>query len=235
MINESYYLSSLEQSTKYSDPFDHLLINNFLEENTFQSILTELATLELSNPTKNFETAHGNKKEYREFNQDLKVTRVFLDFLASDIFCSVLKQKFGVPSELSLKFDGTFDGGGYVISPPDSFLTYHADFNFSSNTKMYRSINILFYLNEQYNSNFGGKLHLLDPKTKTVEKIVEPVANTLLAFRTDDISFHGVSKNKNGFFRRSFNIYYYTDQPISKNQSQVPHKTIWIDPEQHDH
>ena len=90
-------------------------------------------------------------------------------------------------------------------------------------------------MNKDYRENFGGHLHLLDSGSKTVEGKVLPKANTILAFKTDDVSFHGVSRNSAEFNRRSFNIYYYTDQPISSNQSDMPHKTLWLDTDLHDH
>jgi hypothetical protein len=229
------YLQRISSAERDSYPFSHILIKDFLSQEKFRVLHSEVTSLEGSEPTKIFETSHGSKREYRNFPENLTETNTFLSTLASEEFCEILKKKFDVPLDLELKFDGTFDGGGYVISPPKSFLGYHADFNFSSNTNMYRSINILFYLNESYAPSQGGVLHLLDPITKTVEKSVEPRANTLLAFRTDDVSFHGVSKNNDGFYRRSFNIYYYTSRPISSNQAEIPHKTIWVDAEKHDH
>jgi hypothetical protein len=228
-------LQKIDTAKAENYPFSHILLNDFLTKNDFETIHSEVISLESLTPTKVFDTAHGSKREYRHFPDQLVATNKFLNTLASQEFCEVLKSKFDVPVDLDLKFDGTFDGGGYVVSPPKSFLGYHADFNFSSNTNMYRSINILFYLNEFYIPSQGGVLHLLDPVSKTVEKSVEPKANTLLAFRTDDVSFHGVSKNNDGFFRRSFNIYYYTTKPISNNQAEKPHKTLWVDAEKHNH
>ena len=95
--------------------------------------------------------------------------------------------------------------------------------------------NILIYLNQDNSSDFGGQLHLLDADSNTVEKIVSPKFGTMLGFYTDDKSFHGVSKNKNGFFRRSLNLYYYSETPISPNQSNEPHKTIWVESKTHNH
>jgi Rps23 Pro-64 3,4-dihydroxylase Tpa1-like proline 4-hydroxylase len=97
-------------------------------------------------------------------------------------------------------------------------------------------MNVLYYFNENYQENLGGVLHLLDSETKTVEKMVYPRRNTLLCFLTDDLSFHGVSINNENFFRRSFNIYFYTRTPLNSSQSFQPHKTLWIsEVEKHDH
>jgi 2OG-Fe(II) oxygenase superfamily len=216
-------------------PFMHLVSENFLKGEDLKLLLSELEDLEKMIPTKIFDSPFGRKREFREFPTEYKFTNQLLGFFGGKEFINELKIKFDVPSELEMFPDPTYDGGGFVISPPGSFLTYHADFNFSSATNMYRSINILFYLNENYDTNQGGELHLLDTESKTVEKSVSPRANTILGFRTDDVSFHGVSKNGKNFFRKSFNLYYYTKFPISGNQSLDPHKTIWVNNVDHQH
>jgi Rps23 Pro-64 3,4-dihydroxylase Tpa1-like proline 4-hydroxylase len=146
-----------------------------------------------------------------------------------------LQKKFKISEDVIITPDASYDGGGYVVSPPGSFLGYHADFNFSSKASKYRVINNLFYMNPNYTDNLGGQLHLLDSNSKTVEKFVAPSQNTILGFFTDDTSFHGVSLNKENFFRRSFNLYYCYDKPISSNQAVQPHRTIWMDIDAHTH
>jgi Rps23 Pro-64 3,4-dihydroxylase Tpa1-like proline 4-hydroxylase len=185
----------------------------------------------LTEPDKNFKTIFGEKKEYRLFSNFDETLRDWANFTSSTKFITSLQSKFGIPQNNEIDSDPNYDGGGYVISPPGSFLSYHADFNFSSGIEKFRVLNVLFYLNDNYDSKLGGHLHLLDEQSKTVEKIVFPIPNRMLAFLTDDTSFHGVSKNLAQFHRRSFNMYYYAKSPLSKNQSPVPHKTIWISPE----
>jgi Rps23 Pro-64 3,4-dihydroxylase Tpa1-like proline 4-hydroxylase len=191
--------------------------------------------LEQSAPTSIFKSNFGEKKEWKEFPTELVHLTGLLDYLSGSEFIESLRTKFDIPKEIKLYPDDSYDGGGYVISPPGSYLGYHADFNFSSHARKYRVLNVLIYMNEEYHRNQGGLLHLLDPDSKTVEAEVMPEANTMLAFFTDDISFHGVSRNNHNFFRRSFNLYYYADQPISTNQGSDPHKTIWLDTEVHSH
>jgi 2OG-Fe(II) oxygenase superfamily len=216
-------------------PFAHFIVKNFLNEIELDKVLTDLEVLEESSPTSIFKSNFGEKKEWKKFSGDLVHLSGFLEYLSSADFIESLQEKFNIPKEIKLYPDSTYDGGGYVISPPGSYLGYHADFNFSSQAEKYRVLNVLVYMNKDYQHKNGGVLHLLDPDSKTVEAEVLPEANTLLAFFTDDISFHGVSKNKQDFYRRSFNLYYYADQPISPNQGFDPHKTIWLDTEIHHH
>ena len=216
-------------------PFQHFVSENFLNLELIYKIQAELLDLEKTQPNNEFESQFGTKKEWKLFPDTLINLKSLLNLLASEDFINSLKVKFGIPDTVSIFPDLTYDGGGYVVSPPGSYLGYHADFNFSSKASKYRVINILFYMNPNYVEDYGGHLHLLDSTSKTVEKSVLPRQNTILGFFTDDTSFHGVSLNQEGFYRRSFNLYYYSDAPVSQNQSADPHRTIWLDIDSHNH
>lgn len=216
-------------------PFSHFVVNDFLDAELVGKIFEDTYALEKTDPTSIFKSNFGEKKEWKVFPTEFIYLTQLLDYLGSQEFIKVIQAKFGISKDVELYADKSYDGGGYVISPPGSYLGYHADFNFSSQAEKYRVLNVLLYMNENYKDDQGGQLHLLDPESKTVESVINPEANTLLAFFTDDISFHGVSRNRPGFHRRSFNLYYYADQPISPNQGLDPHKTIWLDAEIHTH
>jgi len=216
-------------------PFKHLIINDFLDKKNLELLSADISSLETMNNYREYQSAYGQKKEWKTFPEDLENLNNWIHFLQGDIFINALSEKFNLPKDSKISPDNSFDGGGYVISPPGSFLGYHADFNFSTSTHKFRVLNVLFYFNQDYKSEFGGRLHLLDSDSKTVEGSLEPKMNTMLVFLTDDVSFHGVSKNSKDFYRRSFNLYYYADKPLSSNQSAEPHKTIWVQQDKHDH
>ena len=234
-LNQTVIIKKLIGTELQHYPFPHFVSKNFLTLDLVGKIQDELFELERMEPTNKFESHFGTKKEWKEFPSNLLNLNNLLELLASEDFIDCLKEKFGLSKQVSITPDLTYDGGGYVVSPPGSYLGYHADFNFSSKASKYRVINILFYMNPNYDITQGGHLHLLDSKSKTVEKLVLPEQNTILGFFTDDTSFHGVSLNKADFYRRSFNLYYYSDTPISQNQSIDPHKTIWLDIDSHEH
>lgn len=225
----------IQKSQLHLYPFKHILIPNFFTDTFVIPLKKDIEVLEKSGNFRSYKSNFGEKREWKIFPEELEALHILEKFLGSQDLIDALSKVFSLPTESKLSLDNTYDGGGYVISPPNSFLGYHADFNYSSAIKKYRILNILYYFNENYQSNFGGHLHLLDAESKTVEKIVKPEFNTLLAFLTDDVSFHGVSRNSNEFSRRSFNIYYYSDQPLSPNQSLEPHKTLWVKDDSHHH
>jgi Rps23 Pro-64 3,4-dihydroxylase Tpa1-like proline 4-hydroxylase len=227
-------LNKIVASESHTYPFPHLLIENLLPSNFMVTLQKDIGELKNLNLSQKFESEFGVKQEWKEFPEKLSSLSHFTVFMSSELFIKTLSKKFGLSQTELLTPDNTYDGGGYVESPKGSHLSYHADFNFSSKTGKYRVMNVLFYMNEDYLPEHGGHLHLLDADSKTVEKIVHPQANTMLAFLTDDVSFHGVSRNR-ASVRKSFNFYYYSDQPLSPNQSETPHKTLWVSQEAHQH
>lgn len=234
-MNTSKLITKLSEAKLETYPFPYFVIEDYVSESDLNSIISDLNFLEKTEPTSLFESSFGIKREWKNFPVELEGLNELLNFLSGKEFINSLKAKFNIDSKINIYSDLTYDGGGYVVSPPGSYLAYHADFNFSSKARMYRVLNILLYMNANYSLENGGELHLLDKESKTVETRVSPKLGTILGFFTDDTSFHGVSKNKSDFHRRSFNLYYYCEVPISPNQSSDPHKTIWVETKTHDH
>ena len=76
--------------------------------------------------------------------------------------------------------DPFFRGGGLHQIERGGFLGVHADFSRPPHLQMYRRLNLLVYLNEDWQPEYGGNLELWskDAKEKVVE--ISPVANALL-------------------------------------------------------
>ncbi len=67
----------------------------------------------------------------------------------------------------------------------------HADFDQHRKLRVDRRLNVLLYLNEDWDDAYGGHLELWDPTMTRRVKRVAPIANRLVIFRTSDTSFHG--------------------------------------------
>lgn len=164
-------------------------------------------------------TDNFQKTEIRRSNSDGIITDM-LEGLSSYELTSVLARLFQIGT---LYPDTTFDGGGLTITETGGHLRYHADFPYSNSAKKYRVINCLLYLSSP--DIEGGNLHLLDPKSRTVEASIAPLWGTILAFPTAKNTPHGFSKVKKGR-RISVNAYFYSDRPL--DDRFVPGKTEWI-------
>jgi Rps23 Pro-64 3,4-dihydroxylase Tpa1-like proline 4-hydroxylase len=218
------YVKDKIQKTEIIDvPFPHMIIDNFLPIDNPETFYQQIVDANGAKEKYLMDNINGAKKTFGDIfvsEPQKHIAEVF----GSDKVARMLADKFNYQAPVYA--DPTFDHAGLTISPPNSFLRYHADFNFSGELNRYRVLNAIFYANYNYNNNDGGCLHLLDGDSGTVEATVNPVFNRCVVFLTSKNTPHGVSRNSSEFTRISFNCYFYADQPLSLEQLQ-PHRTIW--------
>ena len=87
--------------------------------------------------------------------------------------------------------DPYFKGGGLHQIERDGFLNVHADFNKYEKLGLDRRLNLLLYLNQNWQEDYGGHLELWDREMKTCVKRVLPIFNRCVIFSTTSDSYHG--------------------------------------------
>ena len=109
--------------------------------------------------------------------------------------------------------DPYYEGGGLHCSGPGGRLMPHTDFHYYERLKLYRRLNLLLYLNQEWEESFGGCLELWEKGAERPAKLVVPGWGTCVIFRTDDRSVHGFSAPvREGHWRRSIALYYYSSR-----------------------
>ncbi len=105
-------------------------------------------------------------------------------------------------------------GGGLHQIVRGGFLKVHADFNRHRRLGVDRRLNVLLYLNEDWDESWGGHLELWDRDMTRVVHRVAPLFNRFVVFATTDYSYHGHPdplRSPEGVTRRSLAWYYYTN------------------------
>ena len=114
-----------------------------------------------------------------------------------------------------LTTDPYLNGGGLHCSGPGGVLRPHTDFHFNDDLNLYRMLNVLIYLNEDWSSEDGGDLELSRKGAERPEVSVTPVYGRMVLFRTDDRSVHGFANPiAEGKWRRSIALYYYRSRDL---------------------
>lgn len=170
-----------------------------------------------------FKTEHGYKKEWSEISNLPDVMQKFMHKVYADDFVAQLSDTFNI----SLTVDWNLYGAGLNIFPPGSYLQKHIDFNYNNDLKKYRAVNLLYFLNDDWMEGDGGCFELYDKDRKLI-KSIEPKLNHCVIFATNNDTTHGVSVTQNAFYRKSINLWYYTDNPTALLDSK-PHRTLWQD------
>src|SRR5690606_14149477 len=112
--------------------------------------------------------------------------------LRSPEFLNLLSRISGIPN---LLFDPHYYGGGTHENLHGMELDPHIDFNLHPETGLHRRLNLLLYLNDEWDESWGGALELhtnpwLHPALDEV-KTISPVLNRCVIFATSDRSWHG--------------------------------------------
>lgn len=111
--------------------------------------------------------------------------------------------------------DPYLNGGGLHCSGPGGILRPHTDFHFNDDLNIYRMINVLIYLNDDWSSEDGGHLELFRRGVGIPEVTVAPVFGRMVIFKTDYHSVHGFTVPiANGKWRKSIAMYYYRSRDV---------------------
>jgi hypothetical protein len=125
--------------------------------------------------------------------------------MSTPAFLRALEKMTGIARLLP---DPYLTGGGLHMSCPGGVLAPHTDFHIYGALDLYRRINVIVYLNEDWQESFGGCLELGEDDDK---KVIVPRFGRCVIFTTDDKSVHGFPKPvAEDHWRKSIALYYYT-------------------------
>lgn len=202
------YGKSLAETYQKASPFPHIVIDDFLDADLLRQVLAGFPSSE--NKSYFDREQERLKFQYNPAEVDSAVTRNLFAELNSQAFLSFLEELTGISGLVS---DPHFEGGGLHETKRGGHLGVHADFNIHGRLKLERKINLLIYLNEDWDDEFGGNLELWDRQMSGCAVRVKPVFGRAVIFNTALDSFHGHPDPLNcppERSRRSIATYYYT-------------------------
>lgn len=212
---------NLKNNYSSAKPFPHIILDDFINDNTLLDVvISELH----NNQTWGMDPValrYGNqvKKFFMPWDRDSvakipPATKFLLTFFNSENTLSYLSQLTGIPKLIP---DPNFVGGGVHKTTPGGKLNIHSDYALHPwETRLFRRVNVLFYLNKDWNPSWGGELHLLDFDTREKVKEVLPIYNRAVIFNTTTKSLHGHPEPlacPEDRYRLSLALYYFTLEP----------------------
>ena len=227
---DSEYLKKLasENHEKYqqAQPFPHVVIDDFLPELILENILTEFPKAGDIDWQK-FENKAEKKLANKQENNMGDHTRSLLYQLNSSTFIGFLENLTGIKGIIP---DPHFEGGGLHQIEKGGYLKMHVDFNRHTKLNLDRRLNLLLYLNKDWQEEYGGYLELWDKEITQCEKKILPIFNRLVIFTTTDFTYHGHPEPltcPEGWTRKSLALYYYTNGRPAEEISGKAHSTIF--------
>jgi hypothetical protein len=208
-------LPELSRQYQSTSPYPHIVLENFLDPAILNECIAEFDRLNESDGWINYKHYNEDKRGLNKIDLLPDTIRGTIDELNSPAFLSWLSKLTGIND---LQKDDGLEGGGIHQSTRGGFLNVHADFTVHPHHRNWqRRVNVLVYLNKDWEEEWGGKLELWDREMKACEQSVLPVFNRCVIFNTDADSYHGhplPMACPEGSFRRSIALYYYT---VEKN------------------
>ena len=123
--------------------------------------------------------------------------------------------------------DDRLYAGGISSMVRGDFLHPHIDNSHDSERKLYRRINLLYYVTPQWSPADGGHLHLWDPKVREAVRLTSSF-NTLVLMETNRQSWHSVDTVVGTGLRCCVSNYYFSKR--SPDGSEYFHVTDFSAP-----
>jgi hypothetical protein len=190
-------------------PFSHVVLDGLLDQGAFERACSGFPPIDEAS-WKSY--LHINERKYANQKPDTwdAALREIHRELSSDRFVAYLEQLTGFSGLLA---DPEMDGGGLHQSFRGGYLNLHADFT-SHHTHLdwRRRVNILVYLNREWDADWGGQLEFWDQDRSRCVERVAPIGNRLVVFTTDETSYHGHPDPMtcpNHVGRQSLALYYF--------------------------
>ena len=206
-------LPTLRVQYAQAEPFPHIVLDRFLQPWAAECALAEFPSIDSSDWIQ-YKHVNENKLGKGDRSSFGPALGAVIDELNSWRFLLFLSDLTGIEN---LVADPSLQGGGLHLSARGGFLTVHADFTVHPYHRTWRRrINLLVYLNKQWEDSYGGHLELWDRQMRRCVQRIAPHFNRAVIFNTEPDSFHGHPDPMtcpSGVTRKSLALYYYTEEP----------------------
>lgn len=200
----------LHEEYRKADPFEHIVVDGFLPEELIARVRRDFPAEKLASDVV-FDIGYAGHHKRQILPLECNASaREFFAFMNSAPVLQFLEGLTGIDALLP---DPYFMGGGYHEISRGGKLGVHADFRINDQLHVQRRLNLLIYLNKDWNEDWRGQLELWDKTMSECRAKVFPVWNRCVVFSTDADTWHGHPDEllvPEDVKRRSVALYYYT-------------------------
>lgn len=223
--------NALAEQYRAAKPFCHIVVDGFLDEAFALALLAEFPAFAESRAVN--EAGELGGKAVVERIRSLGHGYRQLDALVrSSEFLLLVSRLTGIPD---LLYDPHYFGGGTHDNRDGQDLDVHVDFNRHPIEAWHRRLNLIVYLNRDWQDAWGGSLELHSDPRSGDDRVtsVAPLFNRCVLFETTESSWHGFSrielpKDRQDVSRKSVALYFYSrGRPVE--ESAENHSTIYVD------
>lgn len=206
---------SLTEKFKNAEPFEHIVIDNFLKPEIAEQIHACFP--------EDFEKwwKYWNPLEVKYANDRISempgvIRNVFYAY-SSKKMIDVIQRLSGIPD---LEYDPYLHGAGLHAHPRNGRLNMHLDYEKHPHMAKERRLNIILYLNKEWKDEWNGETQLWNSDMTECVTKSHIRFNRAVIFRTNEISWHGLPEKvacPEGHYRKSL-AYYYVSPLVTGSQ-----------------
>jgi hypothetical protein len=224
---------ALADRFRTADPFPHLVIPEFFAPGFANRLLDDFPPFEERFALNELGEV-GGKAVQTDVRAIGEVFRELDDFIQTPEFLGLISDMTGIPD---LLYDPEYVGGGTHENLESQALDPHVDFNYHPGRGWHRRLNLIVYLNPEWDESWGGNLDLhsnpWDADNDQTSTVL-PLFNQAVLFETSERSWHGFSplqipEDRQPMSRRSFAIYLYTKERPA-DEIAAAHATVYVPP-----
>jgi hypothetical protein len=220
-------------------PFRHIVIDEFLDPAFCDLLMKEFPAFDSTHAIN--ERGETGRKAVISAPSRIGPTYARFDqMIRGREFLELMSGITGIPK---LLYDPEYVGGGTHENLDGQDLDPHVDFNYHPSRQWHRRLNLIVFLNPEWEPDWGGCLEFLSdpwsPNGARPAEMVVPLANRAVIFETNEHSWHGfrpirLPSEKRGMSRRSIAIYLYTEERPEAERA-VSHGTVYVQRQLADH
>lgn len=218
-------LSGLEWEFEGAAPFPHVCLDGFFTDAFARELAGEFPALD-SPSWLTYDNALEQKRTCNDWRAFGSATYRALSFLNSPHFVELLR--LSVRMEGPLYADHGLHGGGLHAHARSGKLNVHQDYQRHPKLGLARKLNLLVYLNEAWQDEWGGHLGLweqnpVQPGPGALIKSIAPRFNRAVVFATPN-AWHGLPQPiqcPEGEVRKSLAVYYLGEPVAHETRSRA--------------
>jgi hypothetical protein len=233
MINSKVLSDAADIQARFRQarPFRHVAVDNFLDPGKCEALLRDFPSFNEKYAMNEHGTV-GRKAVVERVSEVSPFYKAFYQYINSPSFLEAMSELTGIPDLIA---DKTLLGGGTHDNLDGQGLNVHVDFNIDERRMLHRRVNLLIYLNREWEEAWGGVIELhSNPQNPEADEVASflPLFNRAVIFETNEYSWHGFRRielpaDKKSLSRKSFSIYLYTkDRPAE--EVVAPHTTFYL-------
>lgn len=213
-------ISSLNKQFSEAIPFDHIVIDNFLNEKYANELYNKFPN-DFSDWYK-YDNPIELKYTYDFIDKIDGKIKNFFYHLSSNRIIDILRK---ITNINDLTYDEYLHGAGLHCHPKNGRLNVHLDYEKHPITGKERRLNVIYFLSKNWNKEWKGQNELWDKNASQCITKTDVVFNRAIIFRTNDISWHGLPEKimcPENYYRKTLAFYYVS--PLSSNKNEEEYR-----------